>query len=66
VLVIAFCDHELSDRVYNHLRTVKWEVRRRRMRRPARCKRALPKTNEFADGPERFGVAGVTQKQTKE
>jgi hypothetical protein len=24
------------------------------------------KTNKFADGPERFGVAGVTQKPTKE
>jgi hypothetical protein len=43
VLVIAFCDHELSDRIYNRFRAMKWEVRRRRMRRPARCKRALPK-----------------------
>jgi hypothetical protein len=75
VLVIAFCDHELSDRIYNRFRAIKWEVRRRRMRRPARCKRALPKAmrepasikqNEFAEGPELFGVAGLTQKQTKE
>jgi hypothetical protein len=45
------------------------------MRRPARRKRALPRTirerilikpNEFADGPEFSGVAGLTQKQTKE
>jgi len=61
VLVIAFCDHELSDRICSRFCATKWEVRRRRIRRPARCKRALPKTmrepasiksNEFADGPK--------------
>jgi hypothetical protein len=49
VLVIAFCDHELSDPIPKTTREP-----------------ALIKSNEFVDGPERFGVAGVTQKQTKE
>jgi hypothetical protein len=43
VLVIALCDHELFHRIENQFRAgLKWEVRRRRMRRPARQRRALP------------------------
>ena len=36
------------------------------VRSPKQCANPLWLINEFADGPERFGVAGVTQKQTKE
>jgi hypothetical protein len=44
VLVKAFCLHELfyKDRVVLDRRIDGVKVRRRRMRRPARCKRALP------------------------
>jgi chaperonin GroES len=35
------------------------------MRRPTRCKRALPKINEFVDGAEVSALAGVTQNQPR-
>src|SRR6267143_4601053 len=44
VLAIAFCDRELFPTFVHSLGTSSQaKVRRRRMRRPARCKRALPR-----------------------